>query len=332
MLAVMTASAAAAQVASHAPTTPAGAFANNAPPQPRGRPVARVNGAVLTDFDLLHEMYMIFPYARQHNGAFPQAMEADIRQGALKMLEFEELVYQEAQQQKMTIAPARLDQAVTSFREHFPDPEMYQLFMKTECQGQPEVLRAKIRRALLIEDRMKAEVADKSAVSVAEAKAYYDQHPEKFRTPDSYAVQTISAVAPQNAAAAQLNQARQRAEDFLRQARATRNYEEFGMLAEKISEDDYRVMMGDHRLVEAAKLPPQLLATVQKMQPGQVSGIITIEQVFAIVRLIKHVPAGTKGFDEVKDPLRQNLQQQKTERLRAELNGRLRQGAKVEEL
>src|SRR5438270_13814855 len=65
-------------------------------PQVAGRPVARVNGAVLTDRDLLREMYSIFPYARQHNGSFPKAMEADIRKGALKMIEFEEMVYQEA--------------------------------------------------------------------------------------------------------------------------------------------------------------------------------------------------------------------------------------------
>ena len=50
-----------------------------------------------------------------------------------------------------------------------------------------------------------------------------------------------------------------RAEDALRQAKATKNYEDFGMLAEKISEDDYRVMMGDHKPVDRAKLPPYVV-------------------------------------------------------------------------
>src|ERR1035438_1223251 len=66
------------------------------PPQPpAGRPVARVNGVILTDRDLLREMYTIFPYARVHNG-FPKAMEADIRKGAMKMIVFEGLVYPDA--------------------------------------------------------------------------------------------------------------------------------------------------------------------------------------------------------------------------------------------
>ncbi len=64
--------------------------------------MARVNGAVLTDRDLLREMYAIFPYAKQHNG-FPKAQEAAIRQGALEMIIFEELVYQEAVRRKLTI-------------------------------------------------------------------------------------------------------------------------------------------------------------------------------------------------------------------------------------
>src|SRR5215470_3499822 len=75
-----------------------------------GKPVARVNGTVLTDRDLLREMYLIFPYARQHNG-FPKEMEPGIRKGALQMIVFEELVYQEAQRRKMTIEQPKLQQA-----------------------------------------------------------------------------------------------------------------------------------------------------------------------------------------------------------------------------
>src|ERR1700687_6086192 len=102
-------SAASAQVASHAPTavaktTPPPSAAQKTAPKVSDKPVARVNGAVLTDRDLLREMYAIFPYAQQHNG-FPKAQEAAIRQGALEMIIFEELVYQEAMRRKLTVPP-----------------------------------------------------------------------------------------------------------------------------------------------------------------------------------------------------------------------------------
>ena len=77
---LMTALATGAQMASHAAS---GAGAQPAQPaalsptsfQVTDKPVARVNGAVLTDRDLLREMLTIFPYAGQHNG-FPKAQEA----------------------------------------------------------------------------------------------------------------------------------------------------------------------------------------------------------------------------------------------------------------
>ena len=77
---LMTTVATVAQVASHA-TAPVLAPATasvTSPLQVSDKPVARVNGAVLTDRDLLREMFSIFPYAKQHNG-FPKAQEAAIR-------------------------------------------------------------------------------------------------------------------------------------------------------------------------------------------------------------------------------------------------------------
>src|ERR1700739_1888441 len=96
-----------AQVASHIPSMRSAPAAAQVPaPQISDKPVARVNGAVLTDRDLLREMFAIFPYAKQHNG-FPKAQEAAIREGALEMIIFEELVYQEARRRKLTISKAR---------------------------------------------------------------------------------------------------------------------------------------------------------------------------------------------------------------------------------
>src|SRR5690348_9784031 len=87
-----------AQVAMHSPTLAkqASAFETSAPVSVTDKPVARVNGAVLTQRDLVREMMIIFPYAQQHGGRFPKEMEAGIRKGALDMIIFEELVYQDA--------------------------------------------------------------------------------------------------------------------------------------------------------------------------------------------------------------------------------------------
>jgi len=306
------------------------------------KPVARVNGTVLTERDLLREMYAIFPYARQHNGGFPRAMEADIRQGALRMIEFEELVYQEAKRRKMTVAPARLAKAEKEFRAQFPSEEKFRGYLQAEDGGSLQVLRTKIARSLLIEDLLKVEVTDRSWISMTEVRAYYQKHLERFNLAQSFSLQTITVMppvpptpkqpTPPPPTPQQWMQMRARAEEALRQAKATKTYEEFGILAEKISEDDYRVMMGDHRSVDAKDLPPAILQAASKMQPGQISDLIQADGAYTIIRLNAHNPARMQKFDEVSSGLRAEMRRNKQEMLRHELDAKLRKNAKVEEL
>jgi parvulin-like peptidyl-prolyl isomerase len=291
-----------------------------------------VNGAVLTDRDLLREMYLIFPYARQHNGGFPKEMEAGIRDGALQMIVFEELVYQEAVRRQISIAPLKLQKAETDFRKQFATREQYQEYLKAEFNGSPQLLREKIRRSLLIDALLDLEVAGKAKVTLTEARAYYDKNPAPFQYPESFAFQTISVLPPEKATSKQLQEGRKRAEDALRQAKTTKSYEEFGLLAEKFSDDDYRVMMGDHKFVDRAKLAPNVVQALLAMKPGQVSDIIQIEQAYTIVRLNKHVLAGKMDFLDIKDKLKKELEAKKTNDLRAALDKKLRRTAKVEVL
>jgi len=319
-----------AQVASHAPTQ--FSAPQKKASQPAGKPVARVNGTVLTDRDLQREMFAMFPYAQQHNGNIPPELAPGIRSGALKMIVFEELVYQEALRRKMTVSPERLNSAEVDFRKQFATPQEYQQFLNTEFQGSQQLLREKIKRSLLIDQLLKAEVDKKSTVSPAELKAYYDQNATRFDQPEAFSFQTITILPPANATPAQLQEGRKRADDAYRQAKTTKNDEDFGMLAEKISEDDYRVMMGYHKPVDRAKLPPYVVQALLKMQPGQVSDVIQVEQAYTILRLVKHVPAGKMTFAQVKDTLQKELQQKKTNAVRASFDKQLQQGAKVEVL
>ncbi len=331
------------QVASHAATstTPvnAASTASATPSSPApltsvqvtGKPVVTVNGSILTDRDLLREMLAMFPYARVHNG-FPKAEEPEIRRGAMQMIEYEELVYQEAERRKMTIPPARLKKAEADYRSKFQDDEEFQHYLNTELNGSIEQFRRQIRRSLLIEALLKAEIDDRSKVSLAEAHAYYDKNPKLFTHTEFFAFQTISIMPKDDASVEVKTQAHQRAEDALRQARATKTSEEFGLLAEKISDDDYHVNMGDHKLVPRDKMPPEMVKKALAMKLGQVSDLIQVGNFYLLFRLNAHVPAGKVAFDEVKDRLLKDLHKTKYDRLRADLDKRLRQHAKVEEV
>jgi peptidyl-prolyl cis-trans isomerase SurA len=321
-----------AQVASHAPVK---SQMSMAPPNSAmavtGKTVARVNGVALTDQDLLREMLAIFPYARVHNG-FPKSQEADIRRGALDMIVFEELVYQEAERRHIAVSPERIAHGERDFRKQFSSPAEFQAYLKAEAHGNIQVLRDRIKRALMIEAVLKSEVEAKSAISFTELRAYYEKNRAKFTHGETYSIQTISILPPPNANPEQQREARKRADEAFRLAKATKTFEEFGLVAEKVSDDDYRVKMGDHKTVEASQLPPEVVAALKNVQVGQVTNLIQLGQNYSIVRMNAHSLAGVKPFEEVKIGLREEQQKIRYDELRRALAQKLRKNAKVEML
>jgi parvulin-like peptidyl-prolyl isomerase len=325
-------------VASHAPTLVAPKAANSAmaasptpAPPSSGNPVARVNGAVLTDSDLMREIEAIFPYAKIHNGV-PKDMEPEMRKGALEMIIFEELLYQEALRENRTVAPERMQRAEAEFRKQFPSEQEYKQVVQNEVHGSKQLMREKIRRSLLIEDMLKTEVRDRSKVTEAAALAYYKANPKNFQHPEMFSIQTISIVPPANPTPEMAQEARKKADNALKQAKATKSYQDFGLLAEKISEDDWRVNMGDRKAVERDKLPPPVVNAALAMKVGQVSDLIQMGPAYTLFRLNAHIPAGVAPFAEVKAKLMTDMQKSKTDHVRAELDKKLRKTAKIEVL
>ncbi len=351
LLAFMAIDAGAQMVASHAPTSAAAASAATSVPSNSfpaaakavnsgadassllvtGKTVVKVNGAELTDRDLLREMFALFPYAKLHGG-FPKKEEAEIRQGAMQMIVFEELVYQEAVRRKMTIAAARLNREEHNFKGQFTSQEEFNAYLKTEQGGSEARLRQMIKRSLLIEAMLKLEVENKSVVTLAEARSYYEKNPKAFEHGETFALQTISIIPPEQASASVIEDARKKAESILAQAKATKNFEQFGLLAEKVSEDDYRVDMGNRKVVKSEKLPPEVVKVAQKMKVGEVSGLIPLGTAWTIIRVNAHTAPGKATFAEVKAKLIDDLQKRKYEQLRVGLDKKLHENAQIQEL
>jgi peptidyl-prolyl cis-trans isomerase SurA len=259
-------------------------------------------------------------------------MEADIRQGALNMIIFEELLYQEAKRRKLPVPAKQLLKAELAFRKQFPDKTVYDQYLKIEFSGSAKVLREKIRRSLLIEQMLKTEVKQKSIVTQAAAKQYYDRNPKQFEHGESFSIQTISIIPPENPSKAVQDEARAKIKDALRLARNTKDKREFGLLAEQISDDDWRLKLGDRGVMPATSLPPEVVKAAGTMKPGQVSEIVQLGRAYVVFRMNAHTSAGKTSFVEVKKTLQSDLQKQKVNERRGELNKQLHQGANIEVL
>jgi parvulin-like peptidyl-prolyl isomerase len=320
-----------AQVASHAPTkfnnTPA-TTTSKAPVNPMGKAVVSVNGTILTQYDLVREEYTIFPYAKQHGGV-PKELEPGIRSGALDMIIFEELVYQDALRRKMSISDATVLKAEKEFRAQFETQEEYDRLMQEEFHGSRELLQTKIRRSFLIDEYLKKEIESKAKLTADELRSYYDSNPKLFDQPETYTFQSISFIPPANATPDQLKEVKVKADEALAKAQKTKNAEEFGLLAEKVSEDDYRVMMGQHKPMEVSAMAPDAVKAFATMKPGEITGLIPVGTAYTILRMTEHKPANHKKFEEIKDALASQLQKKKSNDMRIALDKKLRADAKI---
>jgi parvulin-like peptidyl-prolyl isomerase len=297
-----------------------------------GRPVVKVNGTVLTDRDLNREMMNVFPYAKQHGGKFPKDSEAQIRQKALRNIEFEELAYQEAVKSGMTVPPTKLSGAMKEFRGQFQGEAQYHEYLRTEQNGSEQELQSGIRRSLLIDQYLVAQIDTKARCTDAQVREFYNKNPQYFQKPDSVWLQTITIAYGQTPTPAEKQEARKKAEDALKQAKVTKDYEGFGMLAEKISMDDWHVMMGDHKWLHRGRMPEAVEEAVFTMPAGQISGIIDTGDSFCIARVNEREAAHLVKYSEVKSKVKQEMEQRKAEELRASLEKKMRTNAKIEEL
>jgi len=322
-----------AQVASHTPAASmghSGEGASQTAPitEVTGKVVAKVNGAALTDRDLVREMFSMFPYAAQHNG-FPKDMEPQIRRGAMQMIIFEELLYQDAKRRGVTIPPAKITEAEVEFRKNFASQSEYDAYLRVEGITSKQQLRDKIARSLMIEQMLKTQIVAKARLTPEQVREYYNKNPKQFYREETFRIQSIS-ILPPNAAPDTLKEAKKRADDAYNQAKNAKSYREFGLLAEKLSDDDFHVNYGDHKERPRNDLPPELVKLALTMKPGQVSPMVQLGNAYTMFRLVAHTPAGTIPFAEVKAKLQADLQNQKTEEVRAALGNSLRKDAKIE--
>lgn len=322
-----------APISSHAPVANAPAIktASAKGNDLANRTAARVNGAVITELDVLREMYIIFPYAQQHNG-FPKDMESEIRRGALDMVIFEELLYQEAKRRNLAIPQDQLSRAEASFRKQFQDPTAYQNYVQTEMHGSKAAVRERIRRSLLIEKIIKTDIEQKSAVTPLQAKQYYDRNPKVFEHGETIAIQTISIIPPENATPAMQKEAQAKIKDIVRLTKPTKTPREFGVIAEQVSEDDWRMKMGDRGTLNISQVPPEIARAAQAMKPGQVSDVIQIGRAYVVIRLNNRTLPGRTPYSEVKAKLQSDLRKEKVNAVRSALAERLRKNARIEKL
>jgi peptidyl-prolyl cis-trans isomerase D len=170
---------------------------------------------------------------------------------------------------------------------------------------------------VLIVDQAKLEQS--MVIPDAELHAAYNASMDNFRMPDRVKAQHI-LIKTQGKSDAEKKAALAKAEDLLKQLKAGAD---FSQLAQKNSEDSSNAPKGgDLGFFVRGQMVPEFDKAVFAMQPGELSGIVTTEYGYHIIKVNEKENARVKPFDEVKGDLAAEIKKQRiTEQMQKTADG-----------
>lgn len=214
-----------------------------------------------------------------------------------------------------------VEQAVSSLRDRFDSEER---FIQALEQNNLDLagLRKALEYELKVEAALERVLGHQGAVSDDEVEIYYYQHLERFELPETRTARhiliTINEEYPENSRE-QVQLRITQIESELREGKGS-----FNELAERHSECPTAMHDGLLGRVKQGQLFPELDTKLFSMQEGEISSPVETEVGMHLLLCETVHAAGRIPFDEVREKLKQHLEQRKRKRL---LNEWLQQAA-----
>lgn len=311
--AVAPAASPATSAASAAPQPPSGASAGTQPPAVQPAPPTRayarraaatVNGREVPAEKVLSVYRMNKQMLLQRGRALNETDDQALKSQALEAVIADELLYQAALAQGVTVPAAEVEAAVKQLRARAGSEEAYQKFLADSGFNDADV-HAEIGRNMQTAAYGRSLVGGKS-VTEDQAKKFYDANVAKgmFNVPEQVHVQVILVAAGEKDPETARSDARKRAEEAAKRAAAG---EDFAALAKQYSQDKSAARGGDLGLVPRGVMFPKFEEIAFSAKPGTVSPVFETPKGFNVIKVLEKHPESTRTYEEVKAALMADL-------------------------
>ena len=157
---------------------------------------------------------------------------------------------------------------------------------------------------------IRREIKGNYVVPEAEIRKSYQENQSAFTEPQSIHVQRIfiGRISPRSGTLLtekSLSEKLALMKDIRRQAIEG---EDFGKLANKYSEDPLTRQRGGEVVIAKGQTKPEFEVPAFRLQPGDVSEIMTIGAGFHLIKMLEHRPARIRSLEEVEEAIRLNLE------------------------
>jgi peptidyl-prolyl cis-trans isomerase C len=325
-----TATPAPAATATDKPATPAAAPAIPATPPPAPVPqqlpdvLARVNSEAVkkSDFDLLVRNVEL------NNGPIPPDRRDEILRKILDDLVTYTMLKQEAKARNIEVAEAEIEQQIAVMKQEARSEAAFTKAL-ADRKMTVERLKADARVQLAISKMMNAQVAGAAEATDADAKAFYDKNPDKFKRGESVRASHILIRVSDKAPEEEKKKARARIDAVLKRAKAG---EDFAVLAREHSQDGSAAQGGDLNYFVKGQMVAPFDQAAFALKPNEISDVVTTEFGYHIIKVIDHKAAGTVPLEEVADNVKKFLSEQKKQETAQAFINQVKQKSKIEVL
>lgn len=275
--------------------------------------VAVVNGVPVTDREVDDAVDKMIPQATFH-GSLSADRRVEFREKALEDLITYELQYQDGIARGFAPEKREIKEQMKLIRDSFNSSRDFKKWLEESSLSEDQ-LREKVRKALVVRAAATKTVTEPSRMSDKDVQEYYHKYPEKFRRPESVRLRIISA------------NEEKKAREILEKLKGGRD---FGDVAARMSEDDYRIRGGDIGFVHRGRIYPDLEEAAFKLKPGEMSDLIWTEGTWFIVKVEERMQEQVIPFEQIKDKLRSELEKKRAAELMQAWVSALRGKAKIE--
>ena len=275
--------------------------------------VAVVNGTAITDGEVNDAVDQLIPRSTFH-GSVSNERRVEFREKALENLITYELQYQDGVARGISPAKSEVKEQMKLVRGSFASSRDYKNWLEQSSLTEDQ-LREKLRKGLVVKAVITKMVVEPSRMDDKALRDYYSKNTAKFLQPEGVRLRIIST------------KSEKRAKEVLAKLKKG---DDFGDVAARMSEDDFRIKGGDIGYIHRGRIYPALEEAAFKLKPGEMSGLIWTEGTWFVVKVEERKPEQVVPFEQAKDRLRAELEKKRASELMEAWVSNLRGKAKIE--
>ncbi len=272
--------------------------------------IAEVNGKTISKAEFDRELDRILQRFQRTGHKLTDAQMTEVKKNVLDNLIARELLYQESKRKGITIKKEDVDKQIADLKKKFPSEKDFDDTLK-KMHLTKESLRTQVEEGMAIQELIDKEFMQKTVVTDAEAKKYYDEHPDLFKQPEKVRASHILIKVSQNASKEEKAKARKKLQDIQKKLRKG---EDFAKLAKEYSEGPSGVNGGDLGYFTKGQMVQPFEKAAFALKPGQVSDIVETRYGYHLIKVVDKKPETTLAFKDVKNQLQELLKQEKVQK------------------